>query len=231
MRVVGVTGGIASGKSLVLRAFMRLGAYGIDCDVLSREVVTPCSKAWWQVVRRFGSEILSRDLEIDRKKLRAVVFRDPEKLRVLEKIIHPKVRAKCVERLEAVKKLSEGAEAEALVVVDVPLLIEKRLQEEFDKIILVFVGEATQTRRLTERSAREGETLTREEAKKMISLQTPLKEKLRFADFVINNEGTVEETEEQVRSVFATLTLTSRPAPTPQEQASQFRQPKQRNGP
>ncbi len=196
MQVLGITGGIASGKSLVLNTFMNLGAYGIDCDVLSREVVRPCSKAWWEIVNFFGKDILRKDLEIDRKKLRGMVFSDSEKLDILERIIHPKVRGMCMERVEAIKRI----EPNTLVVIDVPLLIENRLQKEFDKVIVIYVGEETQVRRVMER-----EGVTKEEAKKMIGLQMPLKEKLKFADAVINNEGTLEETEEQVRKVFYSI--------------------------
>jgi dephospho-CoA kinase len=200
MRVVGTTGGIASGKSLVLNTFMNLGAYGIDCDVLSREVVRPCSKAWWEIVNCFGKDILRKDLEIDRTRLREIVFGDSEKRKILEKIIHPEVKKRCMERIEAIKKIESNPNA--LVVIDVPLLIETGIQKEFefDKVIVVYVGEETQVRRVMER-----EGVTKEEAKKMIELQMPLKEKLKFADAVINNEGTLEETEEQVRKVFKAL--------------------------
>jgi dephospho-CoA kinase len=198
MRIVGITGGVASGKSLVLHQFMRLGAYAIDCDLLSREVIVPCSKAWWEIVRFFGNGIVKKDLEIDREKLRAIVFSDSEKLTVLEKIIHPEVKRKCIERLEAIKRIE--LEPNALVVIDVPLLIETGIQEKFDKIIVVYASEETQLKRVMERDG-----ITRDEAKKLIELQMPLGEKLRFADFVINNEGTREETENQVRDIFATL--------------------------
>ncbi|MCW3128797.1 MAG: dephospho-CoA kinase [Methanophagales archaeon] len=197
MRVVGITGGVASGKSLVLSTFMNLGAYGIDCDVLSREVIRPCSKAWWEIVNFFGTGIVRNNLEIDRKKLRDIVFRDSEQRKILERIIHPEVWMRCMERMEAIEKIE--ANPNVLVVIDVPLLIETGLQKkfEFDKVIVVYVREETQIRRVMER-----EGITKEEAKKMIGIQMPLKEKLKFADFVINNEGPREETEKQVRKVF-----------------------------
>ena len=159
--VCGAVNPVASGKSLVLNTFMNLGAYGIDCDILSREVVIQCSKAWWEIVSFFGKDILRNDLEIDRKKLRDIVFRDSEKLNVLEKIIHLEVRRKCIERIEAIKKM----EPKALVVIDVPLLIEKGIQKEFDKVIVVYVSEETQIRRVMERDG-----ITKEEAKKLIEL-------------------------------------------------------------
>ncbi|MGB2726871.1 MAG: dephospho-CoA kinase [Halobacteriota archaeon] len=198
MRVVSITGGIASGKSLVLNTFMTLGAYAIDCDALSREVVIPCSKAWREIVNFFGKGILKNDLEIDREKLRGIVFGDSEKLDVLEKIIHPEVRRKCTERVEAIKKIELAPNA--LVVIDVPLLMELGIQKEFDKVIVVYVSEETQIKRVMERDGG-----TEEDAKELIELQMPLKDKLKFADIVINNEGTREETEKQVRNMFHAL--------------------------
>jgi dephospho-CoA kinase len=199
MRIVGLTGGAASGKSLVLRTFMELGAYVIDCDVLSREAVIPCSKAWWEIVRVFGDDILRKDLAIDRKKLRAIVFSDPKQRAALEAIVHPEVRRKCVERIEAIKKID--TKPNALVVVDVPLLIETGMQTDFDTVIIVYVSEETQMKRLM---ARDG--LTKAAARKLIGLQRPLQEKLQFADYVLSNEGTRAKTEKQVSALFATLT-------------------------
>jgi len=199
MRIVGLTGGAASGKSLVLQAFMELGAYVIDCDVLSREAVIPCSKAWWEIVRVFGDDMLRKDLAIDRKKLRAIVFSDHEQRAALEAIVHPEVRRKCVERIEAIKKVDP--KPEALVVVDVPLLIETGMQADFDTVIVVYVSEETQIKRLM---ARDG--ITKAAARKLIGLQMPLQEKLQFADYVLSNEGTRDETEKQVSALFATLT-------------------------
>ncbi|MEA2075314.1 MAG: dephospho-CoA kinase [Euryarchaeota archaeon] len=198
MRIVSLTGGVASGKSLVLRTFTNLGAYAIDCDMLSREVVIPCSEAWWEIVRLFGKGIVKRDLEIDRKKLRKIVFSDLKKRKALEKIIHPEVKRKCAERIEVMKKIE--SEPKTLVVVDVPLLIETGMHAEFDMVIVVYVSEETQIRRVMERDG-----LTKAKARKMIALQMPLKAKLKFADIVITNEGTREATEKQVRRVFAAL--------------------------
>jgi len=198
MRIVGITGGVASGKSLVLRTFTNLGAYAIDCDVLSREAVVPCSKAWWEIVSFFGGGILKKDLAIDRKKLRAIVFSDVKKRAALEKLIHPEVRSKCVERIEAIKKIESGPKV--IVVVDVPLLIETGTQDDFDTVIVVYVSEETQIRRVMERDG-----LTKAAAQEMIGLQIPLKDKLKFADIVIMNEGTREETEKHVRTVFERL--------------------------
>lgn len=199
MRVVSLTGGVASGKSLVLRTFTNLGAYAIDCDALSREAVVPCSEAWWEIVRLFGKGIVNRDLEIDRKKLREIVFSDLKKRKALEKIIHPEVKRKCAERIEAMRKIESEPNA-PLVVVDVPLLIETGMHAEFDMVIVVYVSEETQIRRVMERDG-----ITKAKARKMIALQMPLKAKLQYADIVITNEGTRKATEKQVRRVFAAL--------------------------
>ncbi|HDS45902.1 MAG TPA: dephospho-CoA kinase [Methanomicrobia archaeon] len=198
MRVAGLTGGMASGKTLVLQQFMKLGAYVIDCDVLSREAVIPCSMAWWEIVRCFGTEIVRHDLELDRKRLRDLIFNDAEKRVTLEKIVHPVVNRKMRERIAAIAALT--ATHHTLVVVDVPLLIETGVQHEFDAVVVVYCSEETQIQRISDR-----EGVTRAEARKMIALQLPLTEKLPFADYVITNEGTREETENQVRAIFAEL--------------------------
>jgi dephospho-CoA kinase len=198
MRVIGLTGGMASGKSLVLQQFMQLGAYTIDCDVLSREAVIPCSDAWWAIVRRFGTDILKRDLELDRAKLREIVFHDVELRKALELIIHPEVTRKMKERIAAIEELA--ADPKAIVVVDVPLLIETGMQDEFESVIVVYVSETTQIRRVTER-----DRIPEAEAQKLIALQLPLKAKLPFADHVISNEGSPEATEQQVRTIFKAL--------------------------
>jgi dephospho-CoA kinase len=198
VRVVGLTGGMASGKTLVLQQFMKLGAYVIDCDVLSREAVIPCSMAWWEIVRCFGTEFVRNDLELDRKRLRHLIFSDAERRVALEKIIHPEVKRKVRERIAAIEELA--ATDRTLVVVDVPLLIEAGVQHEFDAVVVVYSSEETQIQRIIDR-----EGVTRAEAQKMIDLQLPLKDKLQFADYVITNEGTREETEKQVRAIFAEL--------------------------
>ena len=193
MNIIAVTGGIASGKSLVLNTFMNLGAYWIDCDILSREAVIPCTKAWWKIVDVFGKAICRHNLEIDRKKLGGIVFNDSSKRKILEQIIHPEVRRKCTERIEAIKKMAPNA----IVIIDVPLLIETGVQKEFDTVIVVYVSADTQIRRLMERDG-----ITKKEARKMVEMQIPLVQKRAFADYIINNDGTREETEMQVRKLF-----------------------------
>ncbi|MCW3132060.1 MAG: dephospho-CoA kinase [Candidatus Methanospirare jalkutatii] len=198
MKVIALTGGVASGKSTVLKMFMRLGAFGIDCDVLSREALRPCTSAWWSVVKAFGKDILRRDLEIKREKLREIVFSDEEKRRTLERIVHPEVRRMLKERLNAIKTLT-AEERGVLVVVDVPLLFELGMQSEFERVIVVYASEAVRLRRLLQRG------FSREIAMKIMRAQMPLEEKAKQADFVIYNEDSKEETEKEVRKIFETL--------------------------
>ncbi len=195
--VAAITGGMGSGKSLVYSLFLELGAFGIDCDVLSREAVRPCTRAWWLLIEHFGKDILRRDLELDRKRLREIIVADSAKRRYLEAIIHPEVMAMCRARIEAIKKIEPEA---PLIVVDIPLLIEAGFMDKFDAVILVYVSEAEQLKRVMER-----EGVDEHEARKLIALQMPLNEKLKFADVVINNEGTIEETSRQVRLAFHDL--------------------------
>ncbi len=195
--VAAITGGIGSGKSLVYRLFLELGAFGIDCDVLSREAVRPCTRAWWLLIEHFGRDIVRRDLELDRKRLREIIVADSARRKYLEAVIHPEVMAMCRARIEAIKKIEPEA---PLIVVDMPLLIEAGFMAEFDAVILVYVSEAEQLKRVMER-----EGIDERGARELIALQMPLDEKLKFADVVINNEGTIEETARQVRRAFHEL--------------------------
>jgi dephospho-CoA kinase len=142
--------------------------------------------------------ILKRDLELDRVKLREIVFNDAEQRTALEPIIHPEVTRKLKERLAAIEELA--ADQKAIVVVDVPLLIETGMQDDFERVIVVYVSDATQIRRVKER-----DRIPAEEAQKMVALQLPLKAKLPFADYVISNEGSPEATEQQVHTIFKAL--------------------------
>ena len=209
MNVVALTGGVASGKSTVLKMFMRLGAFGIDCDVLSRDALRPCTSAWWSVVKAFGKDILRKDLEIDRPKLREIVFSDEGKRRTLERIVHPEVRRMLKERLNAIKTLTEATgERGVLVVVDVPLLFEVGMQSEFERVIVVYASEAVRLRRLLQRG------FSREIAMKIMQAQMPLEEKVKQADFVIYNEDSKEETEREVRKIFEKLMAEANLHPT-----------------
>lgn len=193
---VGLTGGIASGKSLVAGELERLGARIVDADRISREVVRPGTPANAGIVEAFGPEVLLEDGGIDRKKLGSIVFSDPRKLEVLNSITHPRIR----ERIRELVSEAERSTPSALIVIDAALLIERGLYSEMSKVIVVYVDEKTQAERLARR-----DHITPEEAQKRIRSQMPLKEKLKYADYVIDNNGEPESTLERVREVYREL--------------------------
>lgn len=189
--IVGLTGGIASGKSTVAGIFRELGAYLIDFDVLAREVVRPHLKAWKGIVEYFGTEVLNEDLTLNRQRLAEIVFDDAVKLEKLNEIVHPVVFEEGKNRLEEIRKIDPGA----LVVMDIPLLLETGCQTLVDKVVLVSASEENQIRRLIDRG------LTPGEAEKRIRAQMPSAEKIKQADFVIQNDGSLAETRRQVEIV------------------------------
>lgn len=184
MRIIGLTGGIATGKSTVARFFSERGIIVIDADALSREAVLPGTPALQRIIEAFGSEILLPDGSLDRKALGAVVFADAQKRRVLEEILHPAIK------LLADDKIRQAGQAGSrLVVYMAPLLIEAGVSDRVDEIWVVSTTEEVQLERLMAR-----DKLSREEAKRVIDSQMPLTEKKRFGRVVIDNSGTPEQT-------------------------------------
>jgi dephospho-CoA kinase len=194
--LLGVTGGIASGKTVVAKMLEELGAPLIDFDVLARQVVEPGEPAFTQIVDYFGKEVLQEDGALDRKELSKIVFRDTEKRNRLEGFTHPPIYEAFVIRIKAITK----KDPEAIIQAVVPLLIEKNLQPVFDKILVVYVPQEKQIERLVGRDG-----FSEEEAARMLKAQLPINEKLTYADFVVNNEGTMEETRKQVEEVWQEL--------------------------
>ena len=199
MLVVGLTGGIASGKTVVSKMLKDLGALIIDADEISREVVAPQTRCWEKLVSSFGKEILQEDLTLDRKKLADRVFNNPEELLTLNSLIHPEIMERIDDRLLAIKEKNP----EAIVIIDAALIIETGMYEKYDKLIVVCAGEKTQIERILHR-----DELSQDEAKKRIHSQLPLRDKIKIADFVIENEGTLSKTKEQVEKVFNTISST-----------------------
>lgn len=190
--VIGLTGGIASGKSTVAEMIKAKGYTVIDADVEARLAVEVNEPAYNEIVASFGEEILQVDGTIDRGKLGAIIFHDQEKRLKLNQIVHPDVRRRMNEKKEAA--LQNG---ETLIVLDIPLLFESKLTNMVEKILLVYVDEATQLARLIHRN-----DLTKEDALARINSQMPLKEKRVLADEVINNNGTIAETKEQLEAIL-----------------------------
>ena len=198
MKLVGLTGGIASGKSTVARILKDLGAAIVDADALSREVVDPGQDGWHEIVATFGREVLQGDQTLDRQKLRKLIFNNPEARKKLEAIIHPRVRALAEERIR-----QHGDAGYAIVVYEVPLLFEGGLQEWLRPVILVASDDNIQRQRLQQR-----DSLDAEAAQKHIDAQMSLVEKRRLADYVIENNGTLADLEAQVRAVIAEIQTT-----------------------
>ncbi|MDY6964792.1 MAG: dephospho-CoA kinase [Halobacteriota archaeon] len=193
---VGLTGGIATGKSLVSNFFKELGAYIIDYDVVSHEVIEPQRRAWKKIVDHFGEGILDEDLTIDREKLGEIVFNASEERKKLESIVHPEIFIETGRQVRAIK----NADHKAVIIQDIPLLFEVNLEKTVDKIIVVYTSEETQIRRLIER-----DKYDEDHAKKRISSQMSLDEKAKLADYVIGNDGSIDETKKQVEDVFKAL--------------------------
>ena len=198
MKLVGLTGGIASGKSTVARILKGLGAAIVDADALAREVVSPGQDGWHEIVATFGREVLQTDQTLDRQRLRKLIFNNPEARKKLEAIIHPRVRALAEKRIR-----EHGDAGYAIVVYEVPLLFEGGLQEWLRPVILVASDVNIQRQRLQQR-----DSLDAEAAQKHINAQMSLVEKRRLADYVIENNGTLADLEAQVRAVLAEIQAT-----------------------
>lgn len=192
---IGLTGGIAAGKSVVSRTLEQLGAGIVDADKLAREVVQPGSEGLREIVREFGAGVLDADGALDRQKLGAIVFGDEAARRKLQAITHPRIGQLSAQRLAAHK----AGEA-TYVIYDAPLLVEVGAHRGLDALIVVAAAEPTQIARLR---ARDG--LSEDEARKRIAAQLPLARKLEVADFVIDNDGSLAELEQRTRAVHRQL--------------------------
>jgi len=191
---IALTGGIATGKSYVVRLLRHAGVPAVDSDVLAREAVAPGTPALTAIAGRFGSDILTASAELDRSKLGERVFRDAEARRDLEAIVHPVVRRGIAEFYHEVPP------GTGLAVADIPLLFETHGERNFDKVIVVSCARVTQIDRIV---ARDG--LSREAAERRVAAQLPIEEKVKRADYVISTDGTFEETDAQVAALLAAL--------------------------
>jgi len=193
--LVGLTGGIATGKSTVSDILQSLGAIVLDADVLAREVVEPGQPALATIVREFGREVLEADGRLDRKRLAAVVFAHPERRRRLEAITHPAIRERFQARLAGLE--AEGYEG--LVFWDAPVMIEAGGHRAMDRLVVVVADETTQRARAI---SRDGDAA---DVERRIANQLPLAEKVKLADYVIDNSGDRAATEARTREVHAAL--------------------------
>jgi dephospho-CoA kinase len=190
---VGLTGGVASGKSTVSSMLRELGAVVIDADRLAREVVAPGTEGLAEIVAAFGGGVLTPEGELDRPAMGAIVFDDEEARRRLEAIIHPRVRRRGAE-------LEAAAGPDTVVVHDIPLLAETGQADAFDAVVVVDVPVETQVRRMVELRG-----MSREEAEARIAAQASREDRLAVATHVIDNTGTLEDLRERVGEVFESL--------------------------
>lgn len=194
--ILGVTGGIASGKSTVSRMLEEIGVPAVDFDALARQVVEPGQPAFKEIVGLFGEKVLQGDGRLDRKKLAGIVFADERKRKALENITHPRIVEAFLHRVSRIAAKEPYAILQAVV----PLLFEVNLQHLVHKVLLVYIPREMQIDRLMKRDG-----ISREAAENILKAQLPMDEKLGHADFVIHNEGTPEETRRQVEQVWEEL--------------------------
>ena len=196
MQVIGLTGGIATGKSTVSAIFKNAGAVIIDADRIARKVVKRNSPVYRRVVEAFGASVLLPDGEIDRTVLGNIIFNDPRKKQLLNTIVHPHVRKETDRQLKHI----EQNNPDAFVILDIPLLFEAGMRKDLSEVIVVFTPAHIQIKRLMER-----DHISREDAMARIRSQMPIEEKKSLATIVIDNSGTREHTRKQALQIYHRL--------------------------
>jgi dephospho-CoA kinase len=193
---VGLTGGLASGKSFVAATFASMGCLVVKADDIGHLVLEPAGEAYPHVIAEFGREILDANGRIDRRILGERVFGEPERLEKLNAMVHPPVRA----RIEALIRKFAASNPGGIAVIEAAILIETGSARSYDRMIVAVCREEQQIRRAIER-----DHLTREQVIERLHRQMPLAEKVKYADFIVDTSGTKESTVEQTRVVFASL--------------------------
>ncbi len=194
--LLGITGGVATGKTTVVDMLAELGAAVIDFDILARQVVEPGKPAWKEIVSYFGEQVLQENRGLDRKKLSRIVFQDRQKRKKLEGFIHPRTLEEFIKQVADITQKTPRA----IIQADVPLLIELNWQYLFHKIVVVSVSPEKQIERLIKR-----DNISTEEAHNILSAQLPIDEKAGYADFVIDNGDSLQETKIQVEKLWQEL--------------------------
>ncbi len=194
--LVGLTGGMGSGKSLAASYFRELGAQMIDADRISRELVAPEKPAWKEIIEEFGSSVLNSDQTLNRKQVAAIVFNDESKRKKLEDIIHPRV---IVEERRLYERYRQE-NSRVLAVIDAALLIESGNYKNVDTVIVVQCGREEQIRRVMERDG-----TARNEVENRLNSQMSLEEKVGFGDYILRNDGTRESLKSQVGELYRDL--------------------------
>ena len=192
---VGLTGGIATGKSMTLRHWQQAGAAGIDTDELAHQTLAPGTPTWDEIVRTFGGEILNDDKIVNRRKLGEIVFTDEQKRLALNRIIHPVVHQMWTEEMDKLERQGKAAVA----VVSIPLLYEVAAEASFDCVVVVGCSEQTQLERLAQKG------LSETQARARMRAQWPVQLKMDKADFVIWNDGALQVLTEQADVIWANI--------------------------
>ncbi len=198
--IVGLTGGIVSGKNTVAKMFKDLGAKIVDADELGHKVILPHKPAWEKIIKLFGKDLLKEDLKIDRKKLGRIVFNNQKLLKKLNEITHPEIIKLIRKEISLVKNKTLKNRKEKILIINAALIYEAKIDNLMDKIIVVYIDKTEQIKRLVKR-----DNLSAEEALKRIESQTPLKEKVEMADYVIDNSNSLDKTREQVETIWQNL--------------------------
>ncbi|MDP2929749.1 MAG: dephospho-CoA kinase [Candidatus Omnitrophota bacterium] len=193
MRIVGLTGGFGTGKSFVASLFKRLGATVIDVDKLGHKALKRGSSTYKRVVAAFGKKILNPDLSINRRALAGIVFDNRKILAKLNRIAHPEI-------IKDIKRRINKAGIGEILIVDAPLICETNITGLMDVLIVVKASKSNRIERSLDRLC-----VSEEDARKRIACQMPLKKKIRMADYVVDNDGTMEETKKQVRKIWLKL--------------------------
>jgi len=197
--VVGLTGGLATGKTTIAKIFHLLGAIIIDADKIAREVVKPHSYSWQKIKDYFGTQILNPDMTINRKILADLVFNHEPYRMKLNEITHPEIISQIKQEIKKAQRLSLK-DQRSIVIIDAPLLIEAKMSSLVEQIIVVTAKETTQIKRVMKR-----DHLSKDTAKNRIAAQMPLSEKVKLADFVINTDCSKTELKEKVKIVWEEL--------------------------
>ena len=193
MKVIGLTGGIASGKSIVASVFKELGAIIIDADQIARQVVLPHQPAWKDIVEYFGPEVVNEDKSLNRAKIGDIVYNDPDSLKKLNYFTHPRIVQHYKDELRRIKT----EQPDAIVILEVPLLYETNMDKLCQQVVVVWVDRETQIKRLMKR-----DKMSYEDAVRRVDAQIPLEEKVQWADFVIDNRGSIVETKEKATRYY-----------------------------
>ena len=191
--IIGITGGLGSGKTTVSGMFRRMGAYVIDADKVCHSLTAPTKKVYRRIVANFGRDVLGKNKEIDRKKLAGIVFKDASKLRLLNGLVHP-------EAIRKIEKMIREKKNRKTIVVDAALIVESLFYKKMDKLIVVKAGLDKRVKRLIQKNG-----MTRKEILQRTRMQAPVRKKLALADFIIDNSGSRTKTKIQVERIWKQL--------------------------